>query len=149
MPITYEQGFTYNQAGELYGGVDEGGVLQPPAPFVNFQISTSQSHTSVVTADIYKAGVAIALNLPVVSGSVTIDGRAALRRRCTVTVLDVNGTFAPNDATDTLAPYGNEIVLKRGVPGTLATLGVFRIGTASVSDSGPVTIDLSLSLIHI
>jgi len=105
--------------------------------------ATSQSHTSVVTADIYKAGVAIALNLPVVSGSVTIDGRAALRRRCTVTVLDINGTFAPNDATDTLAPYGNELVLKRGVAGDMAALGVFRFDTASVTDSGPVTIDLA------
>lgn len=109
----------------------------------SLQTATSQSHTSVVTADIYTAGVAVSLNLPVVSGSVTIDGRAALRRRCTVTVLDVDGTYAPSTPSSRLAPYGNELVLKRGVTGDMASLGVFRIATAKVNDTGPVTIELA------
>lgn len=105
--------------------------------------ATAESHRSIAKLDVYRSGALIATDLPVTAGSVTVDSSAAIRRRCTLTVVDPDGTLAPSEPTDALAPYGNEVKLYRGVEGDLAELGVFRIEQAEVADAGAVTIALT------
>jgi hypothetical protein len=81
-------------------------------------------------------------------GSVQVDSTAAVRRRCSCSIVDPDLTMVPVDATDVLSPYGYEIRLWRGleyVSGEveLIPLGTFRISSVKVSDEGAVSIDLS------
>lgn len=74
------------------------------------------------------------------SGQVNAEN-AAIRRKLTFTIPDTDGTLTPNDPTDLLAPYGNEIRPYRGVvfdDGTeeMFPLGVFGIEETRVVDSG-------------
>lgn len=106
--------------------------------------ATALSHVSVSSVDVYRAGVLVAEALPVTGGSVAVNAGAAVRRRCTLTVVDDTGTLTPAAPTDALAPYGNELVVWRGVEGNLAQLGVFRIEAARVADTGAsLTVDLT------
>jgi hypothetical protein len=75
-----------------------------------------------------------------VTGSVTVDVAAAIRRSCTVTLLDPTGALTVSNAGDILSPLtGNEVVLSRGITypdGTneLVPLGVFGISAYEVTD---------------
>lgn len=77
-----------------------------------------------------------------VEGTVTLDAGAAIRGRCDVTIVDDGSIgLVPTSATDSLAPYGNEIKLERGLrypDGTeeYASLGIFRIDEATASEGG-------------
>lgn len=71
--------------------------------------------------------------LEVADGSVTLDGTAAVRGRCELTV--ANPLLVPSSPASLLAPYGNELRIKRGVvypDGTteLVALGIFGIRSA-------------------
>lgn len=84
--------------------------------------------------------------LDVIDGSVTLDGTAATRGACSLTLSP--DTPIPDEPTSLLAPYGNEIRVERGViftDGTWETvpLGVFRLDETDVSDSGEVAIEVS------
>lgn len=75
-------------------------------------------------------------------GSVTLDAQAAVRGRLDMTVdEDASGLLIPTGPTSLLAPYGNEIQVKRGLifpdnTTELYSLGIFRIESAPVSDTG-------------
>lgn len=95
-------------------------------------------HRVAVVARVYDmAGVWT--DLPVVDGSVTLDSTAAVRGRCDLTL---EGTdWVPLAADDRLAPYGNEINLRRGIylpDGSTETvsLGWFGIEDVDVTDDG-------------
>lgn len=87
-------------------------------------------------------GVETGVELDVTEGTVTLDGNAANRGRCDLTVMD-DGSLGliPKLATDALTPYGNEVRVERGIrypEGTteLVSLGVFRIQSVDVADTG-------------
>lgn len=105
-----------------------------------FDTAIRSSHTVVITADVLLGGVVVVSNLPVVSGSVEVDGTAAVRRRCSLSLVDADGSLT-RSTTAPLSPYGREIRIRRGLRlanGTIETLaiGTFRISTVSVDDSG-------------
>ncbi len=125
----------------------------------DFVLLLGQSHTVVTRADVLRGGERIASGLPVTSGSVTIDRRAAVRRRATLTLVDEKHDLVPTTAAHLLAPYGNEIALWRGivasgwVEGTdgapprredveqLWPLGVFGINSIEASYDGELAIE--------
>jgi hypothetical protein len=91
------------------------------------------------------------LDLPHEGGSVQVDGAAAIRRTCTVTLADP--TLIPRTPADQLSTYGARLRVSRGVyygdgSSELVPLGVFRLDDVGgdVND-GPVTLqgkDLSV-----
>lgn len=72
------------------------------------------SHRVAVRAEVLDGGQPV-LELAVVDGYVSIDGSAAHRRSCDVTLEDPDGRLVPADGRHPLAPYGNELRLSRGV----------------------------------
>lgn len=80
-----------------------------------------------------------------VDGNVTLDGTSAVRGAVDLTFIDDGSLdLIPTKPTDTLAPYGNELQVSRGITyadGTkeLVSLGVFRIESVEVQDTGTGT----------
>lgn len=79
--------------------------------------------------------------LRVFAGSMTADRTAQFRRTVTATLVDPTGALTPSGAAGLLTPYGTEIRPYRGVmysDGTteVAPLGVFRLSSAAVTESG-------------
>ncbi len=77
--------------------------------------------------------------LPVDGGSVTLDNTAATRGRADLSFTDFS--LVPGDPSDTLAPYDNELTIKRGIvypdgERELVQLGVMRVEEVEVSESG-------------
>lgn len=115
------------------------------AKFLN---AIGSSHRVVVVVDVIQPGLTSSAadtflaTLPtVVGGGVTLDASASVRGRVDLTVVD-DGTLGlvPSHPSDLLAPYGNELHIKRGVryaDGTeeLVSLGKFRIDECGVDDS--------------
>lgn len=80
------------------------------------------------------------VRLSATGGGVTEDATAAVRRRCTLTIVDADGDLTPKRAEDLLTPYGTELRPYRGVvyaDGTaeVMPLGVFRLSQVDVDDS--------------
>lgn len=75
-------------------------------------------------------------------GTVTLDAGAAVRGRLDMSIIDDgSGDLIPTDPDSLLAPYGNEIQVRRGIRFADNTvedysLGIFRIEEAPVHDSG-------------
>ncbi len=77
--------------------------------------------------------------LELLGGAVTLDARAKLRGRATLTVTDhelVPAAPAPLSFSTPLHPYGSYVHLARGVAGTLVSLGVYRIESVKVEQRG-------------
>jgi hypothetical protein len=119
-----------------------------------FLAALRRSHRVAVRADVQLAPTAtspaltLVTDLPVVDGIVTVDENAAVRRTCNLTLVDTDGSLTPTGAADPLAPYGREVVLRRGVvlaDGTteFAPLGVFRFEEVEVVDEGSRSIRLA------
>lgn len=107
-------------------------------------------HELRARVDVLRAGEVIAELDTVTAGNVTLDGAAASRGRADVTVsVDRDELeLIPSRSTDTLAPYGNEFRVYRGIMlagvEQLVSLGVFRIDSAPVTDAGgELTVRLS------
>lgn len=103
-----------------------------------FQSRVSQSHVVEILVRVLQNGTPIA-EVPVVSGSVTMESRSAIRGRCDLTLGDLD--LLPEEADDLLAPYGNEIQVCRGVryedgSSDVVSLGKFRIQEFVADDSG-------------
>lgn len=105
-----------------------------------FRTALAGNHSVAVGADIYRAGALVVQGLQVLGGTVNVDATAAVRRRCTVTIVDPDGTLTPSTAADELAPYGNELRISRGIVldtgPEILPLGVFSIAAVSVIDEG-------------
>lgn len=91
--------------------------------------------------------------LDATDGSVSIDRTADIRRRCTVSCVDRDGTITPINAESILTPFGTELRPYRGVRYTsgvmagaveVVPLGVFRLSKATVSDSVGGSVDIKL-----
>lgn len=107
------------------------------------------SHKLATLVEVLEDGEPIFEAETVTDGSVTLDSRASSRGRMDATIID-DGTLGliPTEAEDLFAPYGNEIRISRGIETEdaieLVRLGVYRIDTADVSESGDgLTIRLS------
>jgi hypothetical protein len=107
------------------------------------------SHTIATAAEVWGTnGLLQPLQIEA-SSSITVDRASLARRTCSVTLTDpyagtVNA-LVPQTAADLLTPYGNELVLYRGIdydpdsPGTdteLIQLGVFGMSEVDIDDSG-------------
>lgn len=106
-----------------------------------FTEAIAKPHRLAARAEILDGGVVAATIDTVISGTVTLDSRAAVRGRCAVTVID-DGTLGlvPDTPADDLAPYGNEIRLSRGITypddtTELVALGVFGIQSIDINDT--------------
>lgn len=90
-------------------------------------------HDVTVAADVYYAGILVQQGLAVESGNVSVDEGSNVRRSAQITISDPS--LDPAGVIDLLAPFGTEIVLRRGVMfgnGDVENipLGVFRIDEA-------------------
>jgi hypothetical protein len=73
----------------------------------------SKSHRSIAKCDIYQSGVLIQADVPIESGSVTVDRTAAIRARCNVKIIDT--TILPTPTGGITTPAGYELRLWRGI----------------------------------
>jgi len=108
-----------------------------------FLTAIATSHRIATRAELWSGigGTKFPVALNVISGSVSIDRTAQVRRQCSVSLIDPTGRLVPQAAGDQLAPYGNELILYRGVTygngsTELPPLGVFRIAKSTVADDG-------------
>lgn len=97
------------------------------------------SHRAVIRGTVLPSETPIEL----AGGTVTLDGTAAIRGRCDLTVADP--TLMPESASDLLAPYGNEIRVERGVEYSdetteLVSIGVFGIQRPSLKPNDAVRV---------
>jgi hypothetical protein len=79
-----------------------------------FAETIQDNHTAVASAQLVQDGAVIA-NLEVHAGSVTADRTAAQMRSFEFEIIDRDGTLAPTSMTSPLAPFGSQILLKKGV----------------------------------
>ncbi|WP_030962680.1 DUF5047 domain-containing protein [Streptomyces sp. NRRL S-378] len=108
-----------------------------------FRQALTSSHRMAVQVDAYYDGELTYAGLPVNDGAVTLDRGSKTRRSLSLTVGDLS--LLPWDATDPLAVYGQELVVKRGIAYAGSTewvrLGTFRIDEpAGNVRSGPISL---------
>lgn len=106
----------------------------------SFDEAIAQSHdlkteVSVLSRD---SGLSILELDSIISGTVTLDSTASVRGRCDITLFN-DGDVVPLEPTDPLAPYGNEVHVRRGLTNPdgedeLISLGIFRIQSIEVTD---------------
>ena len=111
-----------------------------------FTTALSNNHIIATKCEVLTNG-SLNTSLPTLSvtdGQVRVDVTQSVRRRCELRLTDFTGTITPSTADDILTPYGTELKLYRGLSyktlGTtsdeLVPLGVFRISSVEVHDSG-------------
>lgn len=98
------------------------------------------SHAVEIRVDAWRGAVQLASDLPVHEGSVTVDGNSQVRRTLSVAIADPS-LDPGNDPSATLAPYGTDLIVQRGVrfpDGSIeyAPLGRFRIEQVQTSVEG-------------
>lgn len=105
-----------------------------------FAAAIGLSHDLATEVTVLRDGDELLTIASAIDGGVTLDATAATRGRLDLTIVD-DGTLGlvPLLASDPLAPYGNELHVKRGIilAGTpeLVGLGVFRIDDLTVDDT--------------
>lgn len=127
-------------------------------PTDRFLSEIRTSHT-VVSYVMVKSPTQESVRLEAVDGDVKVDRTVAIRRSCSVTCVDTDGSWTPSGPESILTPFGTELRPYRGVryvDGTeeVYPLGVFRISSAEpVDEEGAVQIkieayDLSRAVIR-
>jgi hypothetical protein len=118
-----------------------------------FLTEITKSHTPVAKAQLLQRGSLVADDLPIISGTITDDSTAAIRRRAQVELAAEAAVMAllTKDVPSStgLWPLGNELKIWAGVQyrdGTYEWIpqGVFRIAKPSLSDNGTVSISLDM-----
>ncbi|GAB1326966.1 DUF5047 domain-containing protein [Streptomyces sennicomposti] len=116
--------------------------MYPVTP--QFLATLATSHTMVARVDAYYNGALTASNLPFTDGTVTVDRGSKTRRTLSLTIAGTK--LLPWAELDTLAPYGQQLVVSRGIrymngAEEWAPLGTFRINEPSGDiHTGPVTV---------
>jgi hypothetical protein len=109
-----------------------------------FLKTLSTSHVMVAKVDAYYNGSLVAAGLPFSDGSVTVDRGSKTRRALSLTVSDPK--LLPWAELDPLAPYGQQLVVSRGIRFSNGAeewvpLGTFRINEPSGDvHFGPVSV---------
>lgn len=106
-----------------------------------FKTAIRSSHISVAKAEVWNQDSKL-LDLSIDEGSVTVSVNSGVRRTCDIGLITdrtVNN-LVPDNGFDTLAPFGNELRLYRGVKfddGLIeyVPLGVFVITDVRISDT--------------
>lgn len=103
-----------------------------------------ESHRLAVEAWVTGPYLSTPVNLPVTGGSVTVDGTNPVRGRCDLEIADAS--LFPHHYQDALAPYGSEVLVRRGIryPNGVAEmvpLGLFRVEE--------VALDAAAGTIHV
>jgi Domain of unknown function (DUF5047) len=94
------------------------------------------SHRVVVTAEVMEQGELLATLPSVTGGNVQVE-HSGVTRSGTVEIEDASNLLTPGEATDLLAPYGNDLRISRGVmfpDGTteLVPVATLRIATCTI-----------------
>lgn len=109
-----------------------------------FLKTLSTSHVMLARVDAFYNGSLVAANLPLDSGSVTVDRGSKTRRTVSLTISDPK--YFPWAELDPLAPYGQQLVVSRGIRFSNGAeewvpLGTFRINEPSGDlHFGPITV---------
>lgn len=95
-----------------------------------------QSHTPFARADLYSGNTLLASDLPINDGTVNVDAGSPVRRTASVQI--ASSALIPWAATDSLAPYGNELAITLGVTypdrsAEFVPVGRLRIDEAAIS----------------
>jgi hypothetical protein len=104
-----------------------------------FLAAMKRSHSLALRAELLDNAGNVQRTFDVLSGSVTADAGRSVRRTCDAALADPDGALTPGELDDLFAP-GQEVKLYRGLHlptgPELVPQGVFRIGKASVRDTG-------------
>lgn len=128
--------------------VDETPIIVPAVEASTRLIEAlTSSHQLCIVVEVLdgSTGEVIAELDTVDNGTVTLDSSAAIRGRLDLTVIDDGaGDLIPYTSQDTLAPYGNELRVARGVrfldrTAEAVSLGVFRMRQVNPEDAGSST----------
>ena len=127
--------------------------MWPVSP--QFDAAIHSTHQVVVKAELWTAGAVELLDpdMAVISGTVTVDATADIRRTATLQIADDAGLFPQIGAAGIsgLEPYGNEVKLYRGIEygdgsQELCPLGIFPIQSTQITESaGARTVSLALT----
>lgn len=112
-----------------------------------FLAALKASHAATVKADAYYNGSLSMANVPIADGTVTVDRGSKVRRTLNLTVADPG--LLPWGSTETLAPYGQQLVVQAGIQypsGSVewCPLGTFTIDSPS-GDTEGLTTQLTLT----
>lgn len=94
-----------------------------------FTAALLASHHAVTQVDAYYNGALTQADIPFVDGTVTVDRGSGTRRSLSLTVADPG--LLPWAATDTLAPYGQQLMVRCGIE-LGATVEWVPVGTFTV-----------------
>jgi hypothetical protein len=99
------------------------------------------AHSIDIRATAYTAAFGAVSNLPVTSGSITVDATSQTRRTGTVGIGD--DAYWPGDALDILSPLGSELAVEYGIvlPTGTEWVPVFRGPITDAARQRPVTGD--------
>lgn len=103
----------------------------------------SSSHLPVTYVDVWDRNGVILENLPIIRGSVTANLMSRVTRNLS---MSVDESYYPWSDTDYLAPFGNELRVRRGVrygDGLEVTFPIFRGKITDVAMSEDGTIEVS------
>jgi hypothetical protein len=95
-----------------------------------FLATVAGPHELAVEVDVLFDRAVVVEGLAVAAGFVTSDKGAGCRGSCNLTLAEP--TQILTGAGDRLSPFGAELLIKRGIPGELVPLGVFRIEESEV-----------------
>lgn len=96
-----------------------------------------QSRTPIVRADLYSGATLLTANLPVSDGTLSLDAGSPVRRTASVQI--ASSALVPWAATDSLAPYGNEIALSLGVQYPDLSTELVPVGRLRIDEAAPST----------
>lgn len=103
-----------------------------------FAAAALKSHTAIFLAEVCDTDGVVLAELKVTGGNVSASESSAIRRTCSVTLVDPTGDLVPEVASDLLHPSaGRELRLYRGISHSseeLIPLGVFRMSRPKFSD---------------
>jgi hypothetical protein len=94
----------------------------------------SSSHLATASAEMWFGDTDLG-ELPISTGSVSIDATRAILRTCSLTV-SPDSSRPLSEFYDLLSAYGVEVRLFRGVSGTLIPLGVFLVTDLDYDEAG-------------
>src|SRR6478752_3607128 len=117
----------------------------------NFLAEIVKSHTPVAKAQLMQRGSLLYDDIPIISGTITDDSTALIRRRAQLEIAAEDSIMALLSQTPPgnggLWPLGNEIKVYAGVQYSSGTYewvpqGVFRIAKPVIKDNGTVSISM-------
>lgn len=95
------------------------------------------SSRPVAVADSWYDGELIAEDLPIISGSITLDSSRAIHGAGNLVIGSPDGTFVPRGWNAPLAPFGSEIQVRCGLQAAVGSTELFSLGWYRLETSKP------------